>query len=1105
MKNSVYIVGWLVLVLFGCVDTANKDQFELLSSEKTGIDFANRLTATADFNMFKYMYFYNGAGVGAGDFNQDGLIDLFFASNQEQNRMYLNKGDFKFIDVTTQAQLPNDKGWSTGVSVVDINNDGLLDIYVCRVSGFENLKAGNQLLICQGVKDGVPYYKDEASTYGLAFSGFSTQASFFDYDLDGDLDCFLLNHSIHHNGTFGKRDRFLNTYHEQSGDRFFVNDKGRFIDKTKETGIQSSVIGYGLGIVVSDLNADGWPDLYIGNDFHENDYLYINNKDGSFREELTSRTQHCSQFSMGVDAGDVNNDGLPDIISVDMLPADPEILKRSLGEDEYNLFMMKIGYGYHYQYTRNNLQQNNFSGHFKELGLYAGIAATDWSWAPIWADFDNDGHKDLFISNGIPRRLNDIDYVNFITNDNFQDKIRKAELKKEDMGLVEQFPQIKLPNAFFRNQGDFQFSEAAFAVSKNQKSFSNGAVVVDLDNDGDLDIVTNNIDDPAFVYRNNQLAADSSSYMQLELRGPADNLNAIGTTVLVCADTTRLYYEKYPVRGFQSSMEQYLHLGLGNIRPDSVLIIWPDQTYFKLDSISFNTRTSLVYQHGLPHFDKQAHLKEPATVNALDLSQTAKLKIAHKENPFVEFNREPLIPFMLSTEGPALAVADINGDGKADFFMGSSKGNKAKVVVQSKNGTFAELRQPALEADSMYEEVDAIWLDINQDGYPDLLTASGGNEYYGKDSKLLPRAYLNNGAGTLTLFPDAFPNSVLLTASCIKAADFSGDGIPDLFIGARAVPYEYGKVPPSYFLLNDGKGRFIDQTAARAPENGLLGFVKNANWYDMDGDGDVDLLLALEWGALTMLENNTGKFSKRILHPAKGWWNFLVPVDINKDGLPDLIAGNQGYNNRLKPENGKPIRLYVNDFDGNGKREQLLTYYIKEKEHLFANKMELEKQLPYLKKKFLYAGDFAKASLGDIIEPAKLKEAKLFTADDFVSGYLINKGNWQFEWHAFPWEVQLSPYRSTELVDVNGDGWMDLLVGPNFYANSIQMGRNDAGVAAVLLNENGNAFRYLPWATKVTGEIRKFAPIELNKEQLFLTVRNNDSLGLFRINGLNQK
>jgi hypothetical protein len=1105
MKKTVYIVGWVLLFLYGCKEAGRKGQFELLSADHTGINFSNRLTATSEFNMFQYMYFYNGAGVGAGDFNQDGLIDLFFASNQDQNRLYLNKGDFKFTDVTEQAQLPDDKGWSTGVSVVDINNDGLLDIYICRVAGFENLKVGNQLLICQGIKDGIPYYKEEAGNYGLAFSGFSTQASFFDYDLDGDLDCFLLNHSIHHNGTFGRRDRFLNTYHEQSGDRFFVNENGSFTDKTKEAGIQSSVIGYGLGIVVSDLNADGWPDLYIGNDFHENDYLYINNRDGSFREELTSRTQHSSQFSMGVDAGDVNNDGLPDIISVDMLPADPQILKRSLGEDEYNLFMMKIGYGYHYQYTRNNLQQNSFSGQFKELGLYAGVAATDWSWAPLWADFDNDGQKDLFISNGIPRRLNDIDYVNFITNDNFQDKIRKAELKKEDMGLVEQFPQIKLPNAFFRNQGDFHFSENAFTVSNDQKSFSNGAVIVDLDNDGDLDIVTNNIDDLAFVYRNNQQAADSSRYLQLDLKGPAGNRNAIGAAVLVCADTTRLYYEKYPVRGFQSSMEQYLHLGLGSIRPDSVLIIWPDQTYFKLDSVSFNARKTITYQEGLPGFDKPAHLKQPLMANAIDLTGAANLKLVHKENPFVEFNREPLIPFMLSTEGPAMAVADINKDGREDFYMGSSKGTRAKVAVQLVNGTFAELQQPALEADSMYEEVDAIWLDINQDGQPDLLTASGGNEYYGGDSKLLPRAYLNNGKGQLTLLPDAFPSSVLLTASCIEAADFSGDGIPDLFIGGRAVPYDYGKQPASYFLVNNGQGKFIDQTQTRAPDNGLLGFVKNASWYDMDADGDLDLLLALEWGALTILENKQGKFSKRSLHPVTGWWNFLVPVDINKDGLPDLVAGNQGYNNRLKPTQEKPVRLYVNDFDGNGKVEQLLTYYIGEKEHFFANKMELEKQLPYLKKKFLLAGDFAKASLGDIIEPAKLQEAELLTADDFTSGYLINKGNWQFEWHAFPWEVQLSPYRSTELTDVNGDGWMDLLIGPNFYANSIQLGRNDAGMAAVLLNEKGTGFRYLPWTTTLTGEIRKFAPIQVNKERLYLTVRNNDSLRLFRIQGLNQK
>lgn len=1124
MKTTRHIAYGLLLFLLACTAKKSDTQFSLLDASQTGLHFANNLQPRADFNMFNYMYFYNGAGVGAGDFNNDGLIDLYFAANQQQDRLYLNQGGLRFRDITAAAGIPDDGGWSTGVSVVDINNDGMLDLYICRVAGIEPLKTGNLLLVCERIENGVPVYQDRTREYGLDFNGFSTQAAFFDYDLDGDLDMYLMNHSVHHNGTFGRRERFVGTFHPQSGDRFFVNENGRFVDKTLETGIHSSVIGYGLGLVITDLNEDGWPDIYVGNDFHENDYLYINQRDGRFRDELTQRMQHTSQFSMGVDAGDIDNDGLPEIVSMDMLPSDPEILKRSLGEDEYNLFMMKIGYGYNYQYTRNNLQKNNKGAWFNELGLYAGIAATDWSWAPLWADFDNDGYKDLFVSNGIPRRLNDIDYVNFITNETWQQKIRTAQLDKEDMSVVEQFPQIKLPNAFFRNRGAFNFSTHDFKIFADKISFSNGAVIADLDNDGDLDIVTNNIDDAAFVYRNEQEKKDRSGYFQLDLRGSPQNRQAIGARVLIYSDSSILLFEKYPVRGFQSSMEMPLHCAFGQRTIDSILVIWPDRTYQRLmpdflnefsagftsESLAKSTaagkagtvselrRIKLEYQEGLPVFDRPVKMEEKPLLMLEDITRQSALAIRHIENNFVEFNREPLIPFMLSTEGPALAIADINADGRDDIFLGSSKTYQPKVLLQTEGGKFVPVGQPALAADSMYEEVDAIWLDINGDGHPDLISASGGNEYYGKDNKLLPRAYLNDGGGKLSLLPEAFPN-VLLTAASITATDFTGDGFPDLFIAARATPYDYGVIPRSYLLVNDGKGRFIDRTEELIPDKGQLGLLKYAQWFDLDGDQDMDLLIAAEWDGLYALENKDGRFVRRDLFKGKGWWNFLIPVDINNDGLPDLIAGNQGYNNRLKPTADKPVRMFVNDFDENGKKEQLLTYYIGDKEYLFANKMELEKQLPYLKKKFLFAGDFAKAEISDIIQQNKLDQSAQFVVDNFTSGYLVNKGNWNFEWQSLPWEIQLSPLKTCLPFDVNKDGWMDLIVGGNFYAHSIQMGRNDALPGAVLINEAGKGFRYQPWSTLVQGEIRRIKPLTVNGEPSLLVARNNDSLKLFKI------
>jgi hypothetical protein len=1042
------------------------------------------------------MYFYNGGGIGAGDFNNDGLIDLFFSSNQGQNKIYLNQGKLKFKDVTAEAQILQDGGWSTGVSVVDINNDGLLDIYVCRVGNFGTLHSKNQLLICQGIdKNGVPFYKDEAHEYGLDFSGFSTHAVFFDYDMDGDLDMFLLNHSVHQSGTFAPRSSFLGTYNPLSGDRLYRNDgNNKFTDVTKESAINSSAISYGLGVGVSDIDLDGWPDMYVGNDFHENDYLYINQHNGTFKEELTDRIMHTSQFSMGVDIADINNDAYPDIISMDMLPSDPYILKRSLGEDEYNTFNMKLGYGYNNQYTRNNLQLNRRNGMFSEVGLYASVAATDWSWAPLWMDFDNDGLKDLFVSNGIPKRLNDMDYVNYVSSNEIQEKVLNSNLGDKDMALINKFPEIKLPNKFFKNLGNVQFQDLENQIKGDVPTFSNGAVYADLDNDGDLDVVVNNIDDPVLVYENKSNDKKDKPFLEVKLKGSSKNINAIGAKIIVYDSNEIRTYEKYPVRGFQSSMEIPMHIGLDKTKVDSILLIWPDNTY---QSIQWkeSSQITIQYQPGLPKYDYArltTHWKNP-TRQMVDITKEVNLQFKHEENPFEEFDREPLIPFMVSREGPALAVGDANGDGLDDVFIGSSKGNKSAIFLQLPSGKFERSVQPALDNDSTYEDVDAAWIDVNNDGKTDLVIAGGGNEYYGNDTIQQPRVYLNDGKAHFTKLAHAFDN-IFLTASCVVPYDFNGDGYVDLFIGARAVPFEYGQIPQSYLLQNDGKGHFKDVTAQYNMELSKIGFVKNALWYDMDKDGNKDLIVSLEWGGIVAFINNKGSFTKKILSDKNGWWNFVLPVDINGNGNISLIAGNEGLNNRLTASVKEPVRLYYNDFDDNGKKEQVLTYYLQGHEIPFANKDELQKQIPIIKKRFLYAEDFAKASLNNIFSADKLKNADVLTADYFPNSVLINDGKLNFITQPLPWLAQLSPYKDGVVVNANNDKLPDILLFGNFYENNIQMGRNDADFGMILINRGNGKFDCESInGLQIKGQVRHIKKIKIGKQEAYIIVRNNDS------------
>ena len=1100
LVNSFLLLVFLTSII-SCTDS-KESYFELLDAEKTGLHFENTLKQTTDFSFFDYMYFYNGGGVAAGDFNNDGLVDLFFTSNMGENKLFLNQGDFKFKDVSKKAGITGEGYWSTGASVVDINQDGMLDIYVNVVGDHEILKGSNQLFICKKIEEGIPVFEDEAIAYDLDFAGFGTQAAFADFDKDGDLDMFQLNHSIHQNGTFGKREDFEGEISNISGDRYFRNDEGTFVNATEESGIHSSVIGYGLGVVVGDVNNDGYPDIYVGNDFHENDYLYINQQDGTFKESLTEQMQHTSRFSMGVDMADINNDGFNDIISLDMLPYDPQILKSSLGEDAFDVYQFKKQFGYNDQFARNNLQLNNQNGTFSEIALYADVYATDWSWAPLFMDFDNNGQKDLFVSNGIPRRMNDIDYMNFMNSN--EDQRKKTEMgivDKEDLEIVERMPKIKLPNRFFSNNTDLTFEDISTQIDNSLNSYSNGAIYVDLDNDGDLDIVVNNLEDKPFIYKNKAIEEKrSGKYLQLELIGTNHNQNAIGSRVIVELKNNKiLNYEYFPVKGFQSSAQDKFHIAIGDSSEvRNIQLIWPDGKTQNLNNLKYNEVHKIKYQDGLDSFDYTLLHPSNFDYKAIELQDTVDLNAVHKENQFVEFIREPLMPHMVSSEGPALAVADINGDRKDDFFIGSAKRKKSQLWQQNEQGEFELTEQKLIEKDDTFEDVDAVFADVDNDGDQDLIIASGGNEYRGDSEYITQRLYFNDGKGNFNkkyVFEDSY-----MTASSVAVADFNGDGFQDVFFGGRAIPYGYGLAPGSKLYLNMQNGTFNLVNDDSAPFLNEMGMVTDASVADLNKDGKPDIILAIEWEAIKIMINEGDQFSLQEVGNEKGWWKHVKAADFDGDGHIDIIAGNTGENSRLKPTSDEPVNLYIKDFDDNGQTEPLLTFYLDGKEIPFANHAELLKQLPMLKKEWKYAQDFSRADLDEIFGRESLNSAQKLSANDFSSYYYKNNRDGTFKAIALPMELQISTVNAVGFIDENSK---DLLAVGNFFENNIEMGKYDAQYGTVFNIQDSSLNIKKVKNLRIDGQVRNISPIIMNGQRYMLVARNDNSVKLIAFNALN--
>lgn len=1104
MFRKIILILFVALSITGCkhekkTTTKTDSLFELVPHELSGINFINKITDEKNLNIFLYRNFYNGGGAGIGDINNDGLADIYMISNLEENKLYLNLGDFRFKDITTTSGTAGKRAWSTGVTMVDINADGFLDIYVSSAGNVWGDNRKNELFI----NNGDLTFTEKAEEYGLADNGFTTHTAFFDYDMDGDLDAYILNNSFIPVNSLGFSN--MRTMRSENwdvpemvkggGDKLLRNDNGIFIDVSQQAGIYGSLIGFGMGVTVGDINQDMLPDIYVSNDFYERDYLYINNGDGTFTESLKKNINHLSLSSMGADMADINNDGYSDIYVIDMLPEGDSRLKRTTDFETYDIYNLKVERDFYHQYLQNSLQLNNCNGTFSEIAFYSGVAETDWSWGPLIFDMDNDGLLDIFVTNGIYHDLTDQDFLDFFANKVVQKMIISG--RKEDVdSIINKMPSTPISNYAFRNNGDLTFTNRSVDWGLNTPGFSNGAAYGDLDNDGDLDLVVNNVNQPCYLYRNRTNEKTGNHYLKVRLKGEGNNTYGIGSIVNVYSGGQVHKLEAILSRGFQSSVDPVMNFGLGTAAiADSVIVTWPDRK----TQIIKNVKVDQLITFSIREASKNTAEKRSNKRLTGTLTEQTSPFNPHRENTYVDFDFEALIAQMSSREGPAMAVADINKDGLDDIFIGAATGYAGQIYLQSSNGRMIPVINSCFEKDKGYEDTAASFFDADGDGDPDLFVGSGGNDKTSESELLKDRLYINNGKGEFDRAEDAIPDFRYNT-SVVAPYDFDQDSDIDLFIGSLSVSRIYGINPGHFLLENDGKGKFRDITESRAYKFRDMGMVTDAVWEDMDNDNLKDLVVTGQWMAPVIYKNSGRRLNpvNTSLDTLYGWWNAIAVADLDNDGDKDIVLGNRGNNSYIKVNSSAPAKMFVNDFDNNGSFDQICTRFIEGKDKPIPLKREMAEQLPsFMKMKFT---EYAGKSIYELLPESFIKNSIIRKVNISESIIAFNKGENEYRIENLPKEIQFTCVNKILITDLNGDKYPDIILGENNFSLKPQYTRFDAGFAHVLLGSDSgytNPERIQPSDQGVVKNIRE---ITIHNKQYILFGINNEKPGLYRVN-----